>query len=338
MKKLISVLLSALVLIAVFAGCGSGAATSDPDAPSAGDVDASAPVVVRLGGLTGPTGMGLSKLLADNEAALSANAYDFTLAGSAEVLSPMIITGELDVAAIPANLASILYNKTKGEVVVLAINTLGVLYIVNNDDSVSSLDDLKGKTIYATGQGAAPEYVLRYVLSQNGVDPDKDLTIDFKTEPAEVVSLMAAGEGTIAMLPQPYVTVAKGKLDNLKTVVDMTAEWDKLGGSGMCLTGVTVARRDFVEQHPQEIESFLAEYAASIDYVNANIDDAAALIGKYEIIAEAVAKKAIPECNITCITGEDMKQSLAGYLGVLFEQNPASVGGALPADDFYYLG
>ncbi len=321
MKRIISAILLAVMLVLTVAGCGT-AEKAD----------------VRIAGMTGPTGMGLAKLLEDDELETSANDYEFTLAGTANEINPMMINKELDIAAVPANVASVLYNKTNGGVKVLAVNTLGVLYIVNTDGSVASLEDLRGKTIYATGQAATPEYTLRYILSSNGIDPDNDVTIEFKTEPAEVVSLMATGECTVAMLPQPYVTVAQTKVEGVEAVIDLTDEWNAIGGDGMCLTGVVIASTEFVENNPKAVEAFLKEYEASINYANENVEAAAQLIGKFEIVAAGVAQKALPECNLTFIAGEEMKTAINGYLNVLFEQNPAAVGGAMPADDFYYVG
>ncbi len=318
-KRIISAILCAVMLVTALAACG-GTKTA-----------------VRLAGMTGPTGMGLAKLLEDDANGKSANDYEFTLAGSADIINPMIINGELDIAAVPANLASVLYNKTNGGVKVLAVNTLGVLYVVNTDGTIAALSDLVGKTVYATGQGAAPEYALRYVLTQNGINPDTDLTIEWKAEPTEVVSLMATGECTIAMLPQPYVTVAQTKVENVAPVIDITEEWNAVGGDGMCLTGVVIASAEFVEKNPAAVKAFLKEYEASINYANENVADAAQLIGKYEIVAAPVAEKALPFCNLTFIGGEDMKAALQGYLNVLFEQNPAAVGGKMPADDFYFI-
>ncbi len=321
MKRIISVILCALMLVFTLAGCGTEEKTA-----------------VRIAGMTGPTGMGLASLLENDEQGTSANDYEFTLCGTANEINPMMINDQLDIAAVPANVASVLYNKTEGGVKVLAVNTLGVLYIVNTDGTVASLEDLKGKTIYATGQAATPEYTLRYILSSNGIDPDNDVTIEFKAEPAEVVSLMATGECTVAMLPQPYVTVAQTKVEGVEDVIDLTDEWNAIGGDGMCLTGVVIASADFVENNPKAVEKFLKEYEASINYANENVEAAAQLIGKFEIVAAGVAQKALPECNLTFIAGEEMKEAISGYLAVLFEQNPAAVGGAMPADDFYYVG
>lgn len=323
MKRLLTAILCAAMLIVSLAGCGQ------TDAEKA---------AVRIAGMTGPTGMGLAKLLEDDEQGVSANDYQFTLAGTANEINPMVINKELDIAAVPANVASVLYNKTNGGVKVLAVNTLGVIYIVNTDGTIATLEDLKGKTVYATGQGATPEYTLRYILTSNGIDPDNDLTIEFKAEPAEVVSLMATGECTVAMLPQPYVTVAQTKVEGVEAVIDLTEEWNRIGGDSMCLTGVVIATTEFVESNPEAVEKFLTEYEASINYANENVEDAAQLIGKFEIVAAGVAQKALPHCNLTFLAGEEMKTALSGYLSVLFEQNPASIGGAMPADDFYYAG
>lgn len=327
MKKILGIILSLVLIFGALAAC---APADLPDPEFSADN-----TVIRIAGMTGPTGMGLAKLLADDEKGLG-NDYEFTLAGSADVIAPMVINKELDIAAVPANLASVLYNKTQGGVKVLAVNTLGVLYIVNTDGSIASLEDLKGKTVYATGQGAAPEYALRYVLTQNGIDPDADLTIEWKTEPAEVVGLMANGTASVAMLPQPYVTVAQGKVEGLSVALDITEEWNKIGGDGMCLTGVVIATTEFIEQNPDAVDRFLIEYRDSINYANTNVAEAAELIGQFEIVDAKVAAKALPYCNLKFIGGEEMKEAVEGYLSVLFEQNSKAIGGNMPGEDFYY--
>lgn len=293
--------------------------------------------------LKGPTAMGLVKLMSDAESGAElTNDYTFTLAASADEVSPKLMQGELDIACVPANLAAVLYQKTGGEIVTLGINTLGVLYIVENGNAVTSMADLAGKTIVASGKGSTPEYALRYLLRENGVDPDGGVVIDWKSEHSECVSALATGAATIAMLPQPFVTVAQSKLQDLRVALDLTQEWDALDNGSALLTGVVVARKDVVEENPAAIDAFLADYAQSVEWVNANTADAAALIGDYGIVDAAVAEKALPACNIVCITGAEMKEKLSGYLQVLFEEDPSSVGAqagddaGLPGDDFYY--
>ena len=287
----------------------------------------------NVAALKGPTAMGLVKLMHDAESGAElTNDYTFTLAASADEVSPKLMQGELDIACVPANLAAVLYQKTGGEIVTLGINTLGVLYIVENGNAVTSMVDLAGKTIVASGKGSTPEYALRYLLRENGVDPDGGVVIDWKSEHSECVSALATGAATIAMLPQPFVTVAQSKLQDLRVALDLTQEWDALDNGSALLTGVVVARKDV----------FLADYAQSVEWVNANTADAAALIGDYGIVDAAVAEKALPACNIVCITGAEMKEKLSGYLQVLFEEDPSSVGAqagddaGLPGDDFYY--
>ena len=324
MKKAISLILALALIVMAFAGCATQPKEED--------------VTIRIGGLKGPTSMGLVKVMEDDETGAAANDYEFTIAGSADEVTPKLIQGELDIAAVPANLASVLYNNTEGAVQLLAINTLGVIYIVEKGDAIASIADLAGKTIYATGKGSTPEYALRYILSENGIDPDKDVTIEWKSEPTEVVSTLASAEGGVAMLPQPYVTVAQGSVEGLRIAIDLTEEWDALDNGSMLLTGVLLVRKDFAESHPQAIADFLKEYEASTGYVNENNADAAQLIEKFDIVKAAVAEKALPYCNITYIAGADMKAPMDGYLKVLYDQNPASVGGTLPGDDFYYEG
>ena len=332
MKKGLAACL-ALVMCLSLAACGGDQEEETP---------AEDPVTVRVAALKGPTAMGMVKLMSDSDAAAESgeettgNTYDFTLAASADEVSPKLMQGELDIACVPANLASVLYNRTEGGIVTLAVNTLGVLYIVENGNSVQSMADLAGRTIAASGKGSTPEYALRYLLSENGIDPDTGVTIDWKSEHSECVAALASGAATIAMLPQPFVTVAQTQLPDLRVALDLTEEWDALDNGSALLTGVVVARADFVAEHPAAVEQFLTSYAESVDWVNDNTADAAALIGGYDIVDAAVAEKALPYCNIVCITGTEMMDMLSGYLSVLWEQSPESVGGAMPNDDFYY--
>ena len=297
---------------------------------------------VNVMALKGPTAMGMVQLMDNAEAGpVNGNSYTFTIAASADEVTPKLVQGEADIAAVPANLASVLYNNTEGQVQVLAINTLGVLYIVENGDSVQTVSDLAGKTIYASGKGSTPEYALNYILSENGIDPEADVTIEWKSEHSECVAALASDEDGIAMLPQPFVTTAQTQNENLRVALDLTEEWDALQADAEApsalLTGVVVVRTAFAEEHPEAVNAFLDSYRESVDYVNANVTDAAALIEKYDIVTAAVAEKALPYCNITFIEGSEMQEKLSGYLNVLYEQNPTSVGGALPADDFYYI-
>ena len=316
MKKLISALLLLCMLTVLIAlpVCAEGEA-------------------VRVGALTGPTAMGMVKLLEDGK-----DTYEPTILGAADELVPLILQGQVDIASVPANLAATLYNKTEGGITALAVNVLGVLYIGEfNTENLHSLADLKGQTIYATGKGSTPEYFLRYVLTQNGIDPDKDVTVEWKSESSEVVALLNAEQKGIAMLPQPYVTAAAAQLgEGFRVALSLSDEWANLDNGTLCTTAVVMARSEFEEQNPEAVEAFLAEFEASVQWVNENVADAAQLCGDYGIIKAPVAQKAIPQCNIVCITGEAMKQALSGCLGVIFAENPKAVGGQLPGDDFYY--
>ena len=300
------------------------------------DVDSEKPEKMNIAALKGPTAMGLVKLMDDSENN-SANIYDFSIYAAPDELTPLIIKGEVDVACIPANLASVLYNKTEGEIEVLAINTLGVLYIVENGgETVSSIADLKGKTVYASGQGSTPEYALNYLLTQNGIKDD--VNIEWKTEHAECLTALTENPGSVALLPQPFVTTAMMKNEGIRVAIDLNDAWDALDNGSSLITGVCVGRKEFINAYPDAINDFLAEYEQSVGYVNTDTEGAAALVGKFDIVPEAVAKKALPACNITFISGEEMKEKLPGYLQVLFDSEPKSVGGKLPTDDFYYAG
>lgn len=286
-----------------------------------------------IAALKGPTAMGLAKMMRDHE---NDDAYAFTIAASADAVTPALLKGEIDMACIPANLAAVLYNKTGGEIQVLAINTLGVLYIVENGDALQSIDDLRGQTIVAAGKGSTPEYALRYLLRENGIDPDRDITIDWKSEHTECVAALAAGQATIALLPQPFVTAAQSKIEGLRMAIDLNEVWNALDNGSALITGVIVARRQAVAENPEAARAFLREYAESVAWTNENAADAAVIIGEYGIVDAPIAERALPHCNIVCITGAELSEKLRGYLQVLYNADPAAIGGAMPDDDFYF--
>ena len=334
MKKIISLLL-AMVLAVSLAACGQKTAADDT---TENDTPAER-VTIRLGGLKGPTSMGMVKLLDDAENGGGQNDYTFTMAASANELTPQLVQGELDVLAVPANVAAILYNQTEGGVVLLAAGTLGVLYIVEKGgETVTDIASLNGKTIYATGKGATPEYALTYLLSQHGLTLGEDVQVEWKSEPTEIVALMAEQDNAVAMLPQPFVTVAQSQVEGLRVALDMSAEWDALDNGSRLVTSVLVARKAFADEHPAALAAFLEDYAASTDYANEHPAEAAVLVEKYGIVKAAVAEKALPQCNLVCITGVDMKVAVGGYLQTLYDLKTEAVGGAMPGDGFYWMG
>lgn len=293
------------------------------------------PESIRVITLAGPTGMGMAKLIEDDTNGKTDYNYEFTVASAPDQVSPEVIKGNYDIAAVPVNLASVLYNKTEGKLQVAGINTLGVLYMLENGSSINSVADLKGKTIYATGQGSNPEYVLRYILTKNNIDPDKDVTIEFLAEHTELATKLKNNSVAIGMLPEPQVTAATTGSE-VRIALNLTKEWDKVSEDKL-VQGCIIVRKEFADKYPTALAKFLEEYKNSVDFVNNNIDEASALIEKAGIIPKApVAKKAIPNCNICLITGEEMKSSISQMLKVLFEANAASVGGKLPDDEFYH--
>lgn len=288
---------------------------------------------VRVAALKGPTAMGLVQLFDTH-----AEDYDVLIAGAADEVTPKLIQGQLDIAAVPVNLGSVLYNRTEGQVQLIAINTLGVLYVVEKGgESVNSLEDLKGRTIYATGKGSTPEYALTYLLAQHGIDIASDVTIEWKSEPTEVVALMAQSENAVAMLPQPYVTVAGAQVEGLRVALNLTEEWDKLDNGSRLITAGIIVRKAFAQEHPDKVAAFLEQFAQSAAYANENVAETAALVEKYIGVKAPIAQKALPACNIVCIAGEDAAAILPGYLQTLYDLNPAAVGGALPGADFYWV-
>lgn len=358
MKKLLSLMFSLSLSAALLAGCSSSGesdasqTSSDAGSPASSQSAATEALDVNVMALKGPTAIGMVKMMEENEslgaqveapeedAASTGIICNFTITAMPDEVSAALAQETADIAAVPANLASVLYSNTDGGVQVLAINTLGMLYIVESGDSVQSMEDLRGKTIYASGKGGTPEYALNHVLIQNGIDPVSDVSIEWKSEHAECLAALTAQENAVAMLPQPFVTTAQSKSDRIRVALDLTEEWNKLQADSTTpstlVTGVVVARTAFVEAHPEAVSAFLDQYASSVEFVNTHVEDAAQLVGSYEIVTAEVAQKAIPACNIVFIEGSEMKDKLSGYLTVLFDQNAKSVGGALPADDFYY--
>lgn len=297
------------------------------------------PTSIRVGSLKGPTSIGLVELMERAEYDETENDYSFTMEVAADVLLTKMVQKELDIALVPANVASVLYNKTEGEIVAIDINTLGVLYMVTADETITDIQDLKGKTIYLTGKGTTPDYVLQYVLEENNIALN-EVTLEYKAEATEVAAVLATKENAIGLLPQPFVTAATTQNADLQVVFDMNEEWNKLQGEdgSMMVTGVTVVRKEFLEENEEAIQSFLQDHKWSAEYANNNVEEAATLVVKEGIIEkDAIAIKAIPKCNITYIDGVDMKNALSGYLTVLFEKDAKAVGGTLPADDFYYI-
>lgn len=320
----LTIVLSMMILVISMVAC-SGRGQGDKDK-------------VNVASLKGPTSMGLVKIMEDSDNGEAIHDYNFNVLGTADEISPKIVSGDFDIAAVPANLASVLFNKSNGKIVVAGINTLGVLYIVETGNQIKSVEDLRGKTIYSMGKGTTPEYTLNYLLTSNGIDPDKDVTIEYKSEATEVAALLSESDDAIAMLPQPYVTTVMMNNDKVRLALDVAKEWDQIDDRGSAVTtGVVIVNKEFLENNPKVIDSFLKEYESSVSYVNSNVEDAANLIEKFDIFKAAVAMKAIPESNIVLITGTEMKTKLEGYLNVLYEQNPNSIGGQLPVADFYYI-
>ena len=319
------------------AGCGSSSSSSSA-ATTGAATTAAYPTNVHVASLKGPTSIGLLALMdkAEGEDSGLANTYEFTVAGSADEVTPKVISGDVDIALVPANVASVLYNKTEGAVRALDVNTLGVLYVVTTADNVEKFEDIAGSSVYLTGKGATPEYAMGYLLEKAGITDAVSLV--FKSEATEVVSCLASDSGAIAILPEPYKTVAMSKVEGLKAPVCLTDVWDECATDGSrLLTGVTVVRTEFAEQHPEAVAEFLEQQAASVEAVKADPATYGESAANHGIVdSAAVAEKAIPGCNLVCLTGDEMKTALSGYLDVLSQYDASSVGGALPADDFYY--
>lgn len=333
MKKLLSLLL-ALTLVFSLTACGNTDTTSTPDTNSQPST-AYTPVDMSVAYMTGPTGIGMAKLNADSDEKLTANNYTFTVASAATDITGKFLSGEINIASVPTNVAATLYNKSNGKVRMLAVNTYGVLSILENGDSIKSIDDLKGKTIYSTGKGQNPEYIFKYILEQNGINPETDVTINFVSS-EDLVAKLISGEAEVALAPEPAATTVMVKNASLNRVLSINDEWSKVSDTALMM-GCVIALDSYVESNPQAVEKFLEEYEASIKFATQNIDEVATYCETYKIAASAaIAKKAIPTCNLCYVTGKDMKNNVNGYLNVLFNADATSIGGQLPADDLYY--
>lgn len=314
MKKFLAILLSLIIII----GATACSKTKKTD------------VTVNIGVLKGPTGMSAAWLMDQNDQKLSANEYNFTVAGTPDAITGQLINGDMDIAALPTNAISALYNKTEGKISVLGVNALGVLYILENGNSINSVSDLAGKTVLASGRGSTAEYVLNYILEKNGVIAE----IVWAAEHSEAATLALKGDYDIVMLPEPFVTNVTAKSDAFRVALDLTEEWEALGNGELTMGGIAV-RTAFLEEHPDAVKAFVDEYGKSVAFTNSQPEDAAKLIAKYEIAAEEVAKNAIPRCNIVWLHGKDYKAVLENFLGVVYDANPAGIGGKMPGDDFY---
>lgn len=328
-RKLIGLIASS-VLASVMTACANGLSAPSESSP--------APMTaVRIASLKGPTTMGLVHLMSEAAAGRATWPYQVTMHGTPDEVVPGLVKGDIDIALLPANLAAVLYNRTHGEVQVAAVNTLGVLYVVEAGDSVHKMADLVGRTVISTGKGASPQYVLDFLLKQNGLDPSRDVTVEYRSESTEVVALLATKDKAVAVLPEPFVTVAASQNPRLRVALDLTREWEAVSPESSLITGVLVVRKSFAAERRAAVAGFLSDYQESTRFTNEHPAEAGALIAGYGIVPNAsLAEKAIPSCNITFVDGEAMQHKVKGYLEVLFAANPASIGGAMPGDDFYY--
>lgn len=331
MKKLIrftGLVLAAATIIAVLAGCNKIEDSSSSEPNTSSESSAPQAAKIRVAALNGPTALGMLNMMENDK-------YEFTVFSKPDQVTAELNKGTVDIAAVPTNLAATLYNKN-ASVKLLALNTLGVLYVLEKGNSIQSVKDLKGKTIYSTGQGAVPEYALNYVLEQNGLTVGKDVTVEYKTEHAELASLMAAEKTGIAVLPQPFVTTVLTQNSEVRVALDLTKEWENANNATLTM-GCIVARTEFLEKDKEAVDAFLAAYQTSTSAANDDIDGTAKLAEQHNIIKEAVAKKAIPACNIVYIAGEEMKKKANSFFTVLAKANPKSIGGKVPDDDLFYI-
>ena len=341
LKKLLSAALAAALVLSL-AACGkkdqpapSGSQSASQSGTTSQEVDFSG-VKIRVAAMNGPTGMGMARLADQVRNDMLPYECDVTFSGSPDDVRAGLLSGELDIAAVPVNMAAALYNKTGGEILTLAANTLGVLYIVEKGDTVQSMADLAGKKILAAGQGSTPEYVINYLLEKNGLTDSVE--VEYVSEHAEAVTQMAAGNADLILVPEPFVTTALSKVEGARVALDLTQEWAKVSDADMVM-GCLVVSKAFAEADPQALRHFMTQYAVSADYCTSHPAEAAVFIEEFGIMGSAaLAEKAIPNCNIVCVTGREMVDMVTGMLTVLFDADPKSVGGSLPGEEMFWLG
>ncbi len=334
LSKIISFVL-VLVLALGLTACSGSDETESTNSANASSVETYTPIDMTVACMTGPTGVGMAKLMADSNSKLTANNYTFTVASAATEINAKFIKGEIDIASVPTNVAATLYNKTNGKVRMLAVNTYGVLSILEKGDTVKSIADLKGKTVYSTGKGQNPEFIFKHILRQNGLDPEKDVTINFVSS-EELVAKLISGEAEIGLAPEPAATTVMVKNQSLRRALSINDEWAKASDTQLMM-GCVIAMDSYIKENPKAVAKFLEEYAASIEFAKTNIEEAAEHCATYKITAsKAIAQKAIPTCNLCYVVGNGMKTNVNGYFNVLFTADPNSIGGAMPKDDLYY--
>lgn len=327
-KKLLSITLSVCVIL-LFSSCNK---SNNGKELNSGKNN------ISIAFLKGPTGLGSLKLIDDSKNGNTTSNYNISILTDPTQVVAKISNGEIDIAALPTNSAAALYNKSNGDIKIIALNTLGVLYIVSDKaEYINGISDLENKTIYATSQGSTPEYVLDFILNSNDIDPQNDVNIEYRTEHSELASLVISGQSKIAVLPEPFVTQVISKNPNIIRSIDLTEEWTESVDNGSALTmGCLVAKKGFINENRDALNTFLNEYRESVEYTNSNIEGTSELSEKYEIMPKDVAKNAIPKCNIVYIDGNEMNLKIKGFLEILFEYDPKSIGGKIPDEDFYY--
>ena len=300
--------------------------------------EAETPNEVNIAVLTGPSALGSLWLMDAAENGETQNIYNINVLGAPVEIPPLIAQGAVDIAAVPTNMASVLYNQTDGAISVLALSTMGVLHVIDSTNSVHSIEDLRGQTVHLAPPGAAPEFALNYVLRQNGLEPGVDVFLEFHAEPPQIGALLAQGAAEIALLPEPFATTVVAQNDNLRYALDLTEEWGRVQTESALVMTAIIVRNEFLEENRVAVDVFMAEFEQSINFANNNVAEAAELAVSYGIIPNPnIAAMAIPRSNQVFVTGEQMQRYLSGYLAVLFDQAPASIGGSMPSEDFYFV-
>jgi|LGOV01.1.fsa_nt_gb NitT/TauT family transport system substrate-binding protein len=255
---------------------------------------------------------------------------------SPDLMASKIMSGEIDIALVPSNLAIKMYNKGI-DYKYAATGVWGVLYIISSED-ITTWEDLKGKEINIIGRGLTPDIVTRYLLKANGLEPDKDVKFNYVNGASELAQLFISGESTLSIMPEPMLSKVMMKKCDTKIVLDLQEEWTKVSGNNDSYpqAGIFI-KNELIENHPELVEEFLLKYEESIKWVNEN----PSLAGEYSeefktgLNAELV-KKAIKRSNISYKNAIDSEKALISYYEVLLNFSPDTIGGKLPDDNFYY--
>lgn len=293
------------------------------------------PLQLTVAGLKGPSSIGMLRMIESEPVFGEDVETEYQIVDEPQLMIARIMSGEADIAAVPINLAAVLYNK--GAPYRLgAVTGDGLLHIVSSREDIGSVEDLKGKRIYCIAQGSTPEFVLRYVLEKSGIDPDTEVELDFSFDHVAIAPQLIAGKVDLAVLPEPFVSIVASKNPAVQPVIDLQQVWAELSGTGDTYPiTATLVRNSLYREHPEALKAFFAAYRESIDWANANPAEAGGLAGKYMEMPAPIIAKAMPRLNLRYQSPREARSRVEELYQVFHGFAPASVGGTIPGDEFY---